>query len=808
MVPQCTPEGLGAARRAIPTAGAARGGKTPGPKAKAATSPTDDLRAAKVVRRGVRLFPARGPGIVGLPPGAQRALAVIRSPGNGPGCLSSLMKRILTLALFAALILVAHRVIAGGQQVVGPFVIGATPGDQYTFETSRRGFQPIDYPGRLNYFEMARLLFRRQGEFHERLSHYFREWPSRQPADLWALALPQALKVRLRPGDIEIAAQPAQLRLGIDETYNLPLILLNERTSAMDLKIIATLGEQGPTDRFHLPPGLTYGLLNLHPTRPGKADVVIRFYAGSDVPPEDSPPESRITARTSLPAEVAGWGKLRLRTVAEGLPVAARVSLWASDGLAYAPSGESGDATLSRITFGAGDYYFYSRGEHLVRLPEGRATIEALRGIEYRPARQQVEIRAGQTADVTLQLERFSNLAAEHWYGGDVHIHANYNNHEFITPRDIQLQILGEDLNVGNLMVANSDGAHIHDEQYFEGRPHRLSGPNHILYWTEEMRNFFVYGHICLTGIKTLVKPLYTGFENTPHPDDYPPNHFQALAATRQGGAASYAHPGGKLTSDPRTMNAREMPIDLALGSVQALDVFSNGKEDATSEYWYRLLNTGLRCAISAGTDTFTNYRHAWIPGGSRVYVHTNAPLNYQAWVDNYKLGRSFATNGPVLRLTVNGQLPGAELDLKAGDRLTIAASAASFVPMEQLEIVMNGEVIASAKAAGDRLSLRVEKALAVEGPGWIAARVRGPAHRYVVNDAFLYAHTSPVYVLENGKKIARKQDGEFFVRWIDQLIDLVEERGRFSKEQQKQEVFSLFRKAREYYEKVAQTGS
>ena len=127
----------------------------------------------------------------------------------------------------------------------------------------------------------------------------------------------------------------------------------------------------------------------------------------------------------------------------------------------------------------------------------------------------------------------------------------------------------------------------------------------------------------------------------------------------------SYAHPGYRFTDDPRSMSAREAPVDLALGSIQAMDVVSNNNEDATTPFWYRLLNTGLKCAISAGSDSFTNRRHMWIPGGHRVYVYTGGPLDYGEWVDNYKKGRSFATNGPIVRFTVNGELPGAELEVE-----------------------------------------------------------------------------------------------------------------------------------------------
>ena len=87
------------------------------------------------------------------------------------------------------------------------------------------------------------------------------------------------------------------------------------------------------------------------------------------------------------------------------------------------------------------------------------------------------------------------------YWSADVHIHANYTapHHQVIEPRDVRLQIAAEDLNYGNMMVANSSGAFIHDRQYFEGAPHRLSGPDYLIYWNEENRSS-AYGHMCFLG--------------------------------------------------------------------------------------------------------------------------------------------------------------------------------------------------------------------------------------------------------------------------------------------------------------------
>ena len=254
-------------------------------------------------------------------------------------------------------------------------------------------------------------------------------------------------------------------------------------------------------------------------------------------------------------------------------------------------------------------------------------------------------------------------------------------------------------------------------------------------------------------------------------------------------------------------MSARELPVDLALGSVDAMDVMSNSNEDGSTPYWYRLLNTGLRCAISAGSDSFTNRRHHWIPGGHRVYVYTGDSLNADDWVENFRKGRSFATNGPILRFTVNGKLPGDTLELQSGDQIKVEASAKSFVPMNRLEIVVNGEIVATARAGGDGKSVSLAKEIPVAEGSWVAARVRGDFHRLLVNDTDLYAHTSPVYLTVDGKSVSRKEDGQFFVEWVDQLIARVQKRGRYASDAQREEVVTLFKKGRAYYEKVAAEG-
>jgi hypothetical protein len=469
----------------------------------------------------------------------------------------------------------------------------------------------------------------------------------------------------------------------------------------------------------------------------------------------------------------------------KGNPAAARVYLTGSDGLGYAPKG-----TISRFAPLPAEQFFHANGPFEIDLPSGVTTVEATRGIEYELTR--LPVKLDNTASVTLRLKRWIDMPALGWYSSDAHIHANYTaeHHQVVTPRDVLDYTLGEDLHIPNMMVANSSGAFLHDKALFTGKLHPLSRPPYLLWWNEEMRNAGLYGHMCLYNLKQLVEPLYTGFRNTPQSEDYPPNYVQAKAARAQGGAVTYAHPGYAATFEGAS--ARELPVDLALGETDAMDVLSNNPEEVAMELWYKLLNCGFRLGVSAGTDAFTNVADHYVPGAGRVYAHVTGGLTYEKWIAAYKGGRTFASNGPMVFLTVNSKMPGEEIALPAGQRkVRVKVDVRSKTLGDKVELLVNGE----ARPWSGEADLELERS------AWIAARVTGPWNRLVLNDTSLFAHTSPVYVTVDGKPIRSQADARHWMEWIDKLIERVEQRGQFSSSARKQEVVDLFLKARRVYE-------
>jgi hypothetical protein len=598
---------------------------------------------------------------------------------------------------------------------------------------------------------------------------------------------PDAFRAEISANGLTWRNRPERFVIPAGHTFNLPIIVTNSGTPAnLQAHIIDTTTESSFSS--DLPAGTAGYFLRVVESKPGSVQGRLTLRAA----------DRELSADVMF--DVRPLVRLHVQLVDEdGRPAAARVYLTGADGLAYVPRGH-----ISRITAMSAEYYFHGENAFDIDLPAGRTLIEATRGPEYGMVSQSVDLAPGRPASVSLVLKRWENMAAKGWYSADAHIHANYtaDHHQVINAEDVRLQAQAEDLNNANLMVANSSGAFIHDAQYFEGRPNGLSTRNYILYWNEEMRNNGPYGHMSFFNLKSLVYPLHTGHRDTPNWEDYPANYTQAEAAEKQGGAVTYVHPAVLPTFEGvGGVGARELPVDLALGQVDAMDVMSNNDEIAAMQLWYRLLNCGFRLAISAGTDSFTNVADHYTAGGSRVYVHSGRELHYDEWVAAYKRGRSFASNGPTIVLSVDGKEPGDEIRFSAGwtKRVRVQAMLHTQVPVDKFEIVLNGKPALTRDAARSNQVL-IDEEVPLEHSSWIAARAIGPWHRLVLNDIQTFAHTSPVYVNFGDERVVTAADARFWIEWIDKLIAQVNERGNFSTPARRKEVIDLCRRGQEVY--------
>jgi hypothetical protein len=505
---------------------------------------------------------------------------------------------------------------------------------------------------------------------------------------------------------------------------------------------------------------------------------------------------------TGLMGGQSDGGRLRVRLRDEhGAPTAARIYLRDAQGNPHTPPG-----SIARQIARSSEWYFHASGEFEIAMPPGAASIEAVKGFEYIPVRESVHLSSGGEATVTLVLRRWIDMPGLGWHSSDVHIHPNHvEGGLYTTMKDCLLYASAEDIRVANLLISNTDTAHVFDTEFFRGgEPDPLSTRDTMLVVQEEFRNTSaMYGHMPLLGISRLVKPFFSGQPDSPDSEDYPPNYMIAKAAREQGGAVCYSHPANRPGTPVGPHLAREFPIDLALGVVDALDVLGNGDEEAACWMYYRALNCGLKCAASSGSDTRLNVPRHSVAGGGRVYVNAGAAPAYRQWVAAYKAGRTFVSNGPMLFLDVDGQEPGAELNFASPRNVKVTARAQSLVPMSSLEIIVNGRVAVNAAPDAGGTHAEIVQNLHLNESSWIAARVWGGPHRLVVNDPKLFAHTSPVYCRVAGQRIAFREDAGLVLAWIDRLTADVASSPRFATEQHRREVLDVFSRARAYYEAI-----
>jgi hypothetical protein len=225
----------------------------------------------------------------------------------------------------------------------------------------------------------------------------------------------------------------------------------------------------------------------------------------------------------------------------------------------------------------------------------------------------------------------------------------------------------------------------------------------------------------------------------------------------------------------------------------------------ATAHVWYRALNCGFRLPAGAGTDAMANFASLRGPVGmNRVYVHTGgAAVGQRVLLDSLLAGRTFVTNGPMLELSVGGRGPGQELRLPAAARdVEARVRLWSNVPVDHLEIVSNGQVVAEISTAANHTHADTTLRLPLEGSAWFLLRARTDRAVYPVLDLYPYATTSPVYVVRDGAPIRSAEDAEYFLRWIDRLAAFAAGSKDWNSAAEREGVLELIRRAKEEFER------
>jgi hypothetical protein len=403
--------------------------------------------------------------------------------------------------------------------------------------------------------------------------------------------------------------------------------------------------------------------------------------------------------------------------------------------------------------------HFVCPGQASLELTAGDYAYELERGPEYTAVAGKFTVASGVALALTNELRRLTDLAAEGWWSGDLHVHRD--------PAQAELLLAAEDLHVaqfitwwnknntwaGQPLPANPlrrfDGprfAHVlagEDEReggallYFNlSAPYDITGGErlhpHSLYYAEAIRRQ-------PAAWIDLEKPFWWDV----------PIWVAAGVGDSVGLANNHQQRGGMLDSE-------------AWGKPRDRDRYPgpHGNGLWTQDIYYHLLNSGLRLPPSAGSASGVLANPL---GYDRVYVFVEGELSWEKWWASLRAGRCFVSNGPLLRCRASGQWPGHIFKAAKGESITVELTVQldSRDPIARLELIQNGRVEQGLPSAELKQGRRLSPPRFRES-GWFLVRaVADTPH------TFRFASTAPFYVEIGGQRHVEEPSVQFFLDWL-----------------------------------------
>ena len=506
--------------------------------------------------------------------------------------------------------------------------------------------------------------------------------------------------------------------------------------------------------------------------------------------------------------EPVGTIRILVTQAATSRATPARVSVTGADGRSFTPddawrhADDAFDRKERRLEVG----YFHTAGASVVTVPAGDVSIDVVRGMEFTREVRHIAVPAGQAVVVRIAMHRLADLAASGWYGGDVHVHMDYGGAYRNDPSHLAAQARAEDLRVIEDLIVNKE-QRVPDIGYFTGRLDPVSSANFLLFHGQEFHTSY-WGHFGVLGPRShVLLPGYAAYVNTAAASLVPTNADVADLAHAQGALAGYVHPFDTYpqpadTTQPLT---DELPVDIALGKVDYMEIVGFSDHQSTARVWYQLLNCGFRIPAAGGTDAMANYASLRGPVGlNRVYVHVDGRLTHDRWLAGLRAGRSFATNGPLLGLTLDGHGIGDSIGFDAGRHtVRVRARLRSIVPVNHVELVSRGQVIwAASDGTRPLTSVDLDTTITVDSSGWYTLRAWSDHATMPVLDIYPFATTSPIYVRVGNDDIRNPDDKRYFITWLDRLSANVRAYTWFNTAAERAHVLDQIAQARSEFEK------
>jgi len=452
-------------------------------------------------------------------------------------------------------------------------------------------------------------------------------------------------------------------------------------------------------------------------------------------------------------------------------------------------------------------YFYIENGRATLDVPVGSITITIVRGYANHVATRVASVSAKGAREHfdTRALEGLDDRGGK-WVSADLHVHRNYAGTYKNDGNTLENQAAAEALDVANNLVVNKE-QRFPDMERGETPANTGSYEAQIVGGQEFHTSY--WGHRGILNLKDhLILPGYAGYPNTAAASLFPMNADVYDMAHEQGALVGAVHPFDEVP-DPFAKPARritdELPVDVALGKVDYMEILGFSDHKSTAAVWYKLLNCGFHIPTGAGTDAMANFASLRGPVGlNRVYAEVpSGPINIRRFLTSLRQGHTFATNGPLLRFSMEDQPIGGELKLPAGtNQVKFTAAMRSIVPVDHLQVLCNGNVVREIALSGKRESADAQGTVPISKSGWCILRAWNEKAELPVLDSYPYATTSPIYLSVGGEPTRSAKDAAYFVAWIDRLSQAASSYPDWRSAAEKEHVQKLLSDARAVYER------
>lgn len=440
----------------------------------------------------------------------------------------------------------------------------------------------------------------------------------------------------------------------------------------------------------------------------------------------------------------------------EGKLTCAKMMLCRAD---TAEAGRERTEPTEQIVYFDGEYFFAADAGVEYR-------IEVFKGKLYAPFRRIVSVAEGESVEMEARLERLVDPVKLGLYSFDAHSHVS--RHEKLDTGNLtraSIVMMAEDF---NFFYAGSPYDHATHLEYLRKRydssaPYReqfaeeLEAVNRISdRFLLDIGNEFVkvrYGHMCILNFAQ--RPPFSQYYDEawdpwndsgrqgaepPYELAYP---YEAVREQREPDSFVFsAHPTSWWKSPDGvfiTNIASTLAFDSLAGVTDGIVVMGYGIDrQSYQEVWFEALRNGHFLPGVAETDVAFDT----VPNQKFLQYKTFAFLEEfspEALGSAMRGGRNIVTSGPLLILTVNGQLPGAVLPYERGEAFDVAieAFACHEAALSKVQLIVNG--IVAAETALDGASYKGTQRIEVEEDSFVIAKCYDLAGNVAL--------TSPVYI-------------------------------------------------------------